>query len=225
MCGRYNLVTDAQALVDFFEVANLVDVRPRYNIAPSQDIVVVRQQQGERKLAYMHWGLIPFWAKDSTIGRHTINARAETVAEKPAFRAAFRKRRCLVPATGFYEWKRENGRKQPYNIRAADGGLFAFAGLWEQWKQDDDTVIESCTIIVTRANETVAPIHDRMPVILPADSYQAWLDPGNQDQALLKAMLEPCPSRWLSADPVSTRVNNPGNDDPDCLAPLGHGVA
>jgi len=225
MCGRYNLVTDAQALIDFFQVANRIDIQPRYNIAPSQDIVVVRQQQDERQLACLYWGLIPFWARERTIGKHTINARAETVAEKPAFRAAFRRRRCLVPATGFYEWKRENGRKQPYNIHAADGGLFAFAGLWEQWKPDEKTVIQSCTIIVTQANEAVAPIHDRMPVILPVESYQAWLDPGNEDLALLKTMLKPCPSSWISVYPVSTRVNSPYNDDAACIAPVNAATA
>lgn len=220
MCGRYNLITDAQALIDFFEVANGLEIQPRYNIAPSQNIVAVRQQNDERQLAWFHWGLIPFWAKDKSIGNHMINARAETVADKPAFRAAFRKRRCLIPATGFYEWKAVNGRKQPYNIRIGDEKLFAFAGVWEHWAPKHGKPIESCSIIVTEANEAVASIHDRMPVILHPDNYQAWLDPDYQDNAVLTAMLKPCPSRWINAYPVSTHVNKPQNDDEACIAPL-----
>ncbi len=220
MCGRYNLITDAQALIDFFEVANSLDIQPRYNIAPSQDIVAVRQHQDHRVLSWLHWGLVPSWAKDKTIGHHTINARAETVAEKPAFRAAFRKRRCLIPATGFFEWQVTNGHKQPYNIRIGNGKLFAFAGLWEHWEPNGQAPVESCTIIVTEANDAVAPIHDRMPVILHPDTYDTWLDPNYQKKEALKALLQPCPTHWINAYPVSTHVNKPQNDDAACITPL-----
>jgi putative SOS response-associated peptidase YedK len=171
-------------------------------------------------LSWLHWGLIPSWAKDKTIGHHTINARAETVAEKPTFRASFRKRRCLIPATGFFEWQATNGHKQPYNIRVGDGKLFAFAGLWEHWEPKDQPPIESCTIIVTEANDAVAPIHDRMPVILHPDTYNTWLDPNYREKEALKALLKPCPVHWINAYPVSTHVNKPQNDDAACVARL-----
>ena len=223
MCGRYNLITDAQALVEFFHVRNRLELKPRYNIAPSQEVPVVRQSGAGRELALLRWGLIPPWAKDERFGCRTINARAETVAEKPAFRDAFRRRRCLIPATGFYEWRPSDGGKQPYNIRIGDGRLFAFAGLWERWRGEDDRTVESCTIIVTNANRAVRPLHDRMPVILHPDDYGIWLDPGLRDASVLQPLLRPCPSNWITSYPVSRAVGNPANDGPECVRPVEPG--
>ena len=220
MCGRYNLIEDARALVDFFTLDNSLEMPPRYNIAPSQDIPVVRQSGEGRDLSLLRWGLIPHWAKDHKIGYRMINARAETVAEKPSFRTAFRRRRCLIPATGFYEWKKVAGGKQPYNIRMEDGGLFAFAGLWERWKGSDGNLVESCTIIVTDANELIRPVHDRMPVILDPADYGIWLDPGLQDPAQLQPLLVPHPSAGMDLYPVSSRVGSPANDDSELVQPL-----
>jgi len=214
MCGRFNLIADADALVDFFELGQAMGLQPRYNIAPSQDVAVVRETGGGRALSMLRWGLIPSWAKDPKIGYRMINARAETVAEKPSFRVALLRRRCLLPATGFYEWKVVPGGKQPYNIQVGDGGLFAFAGLWERWQG-----VESCTIIVTEANKAISAIHDRMPVILDPSDYKAWLDPQLQDTALLQPLLQPCPPGWINSYPVSPLVGNPKNDGPECVAP------
>ena len=220
MCGRFNLITDAQALVDFFALSDSLDVAPRYNIAPAQSILAVRQQDGRRTAAALHWGLIPRWSKDRKIGYKTINARAETVAEKPAFRSAFRRRRCLIPATGFFEWRTVASGKQPYNILRRDGNLMAFAGLWESWRSPDGEQIESCTIIITEANESVRPVHDRMPVILDPEAYPIWLNPDLQDPAKLQPLLRPCPAELTVAVPVSRSVGNPANDGPDCVRPL-----
>jgi len=214
MCGRFNLIADADALVDFFELGQAMGLQPRYNIAPSQDVAVVRETGGGRALSMLRWGLIPSWAKDPKIGYRMINARAETVAEKPSFRVALRRRRCLIPATGFYEWKVVPGGKQPYNIQLGHGRIFAFAGLWERWQG-----VESCTIIVTEANKAISAIHDRMPVILDPSDYKAWLDPQLQDTALLQPLLQPCPPGWINSYPVSPLVGNPKNDGPECVAP------
>ena len=163
----------------------------------------MRQIGAARELALLRWGLIPHWAKEEKIGYRMINARAETVAEKPSFRVALRRRRCLIPATGFYEWKAVPGGKQPYNIQLVDGGLFAFAGLWERWQGDAGQVVESCTIIVTEANKAISPIHDRMPVILDPSDYKSWLDPQLQDSASLQPLLRPCPPNRINSYPVS----------------------
>ncbi len=220
MCGRYNLITDAQALVDFFEVRNSLAVVPRYNIAPSQDVPVVRADAQGRELALLRWGLIPHWAKEEKIGYKMINARAETVADKPSFRDAFRHRRCLIPATGFYEWKPIEGGKQPYNIQIGKGALFAFAGLWASWKSKAGKRLESCTIIVTEANAAITTIHDRMPVILSPDDYKTWLEPKISDPNRLKPLLRPCPAPWVHAYPVSRMVGSPKNDRSECITPL-----
>lgn len=219
MCGRYNLITDAQALVDFFEVHNSLAITPRYNIAPSQEVPVVRSDTVGRELALLRWGLIPHWAKDEKIGYKMINARAETVADKPSFRHSFRRQRCLIPATGFYEWKQIKGVKQPYNIRIGKGALFAFAGLWAFWKSAGGQGVESCAIIVTEANEAISPIHDRMPVILSPADYKRWLDPTITDPERLEPLLRPCPAGWMNSYPVSRKVGSPKNDSPDCVTP------
>jgi len=222
MCGRYNLITDVPTLRDCFSLSqNLnLELKPRYNIAPSQMIPVVRQQSHVRELSLLRWGLIPHWAKDEKVGYRMINARAETVADKPSFRTAFRQRRCLIPTTGFYEWKPVTDGKQPYNIRLDDGELFAFAGLWEHWQGRGGKTVESCTIIVTDANERIRPVHERMPVILEPDDYAAWLDEDNHDPARLKPLLRSYPAERINLYPVSGRVGKPMYDDPECIRPL-----
>ena len=195
----------------------------RYNVAPTQDVPIVRATgTGGRELARARWGLVPSWAKDIAIGARMINARAETVAEKPSFRAAFKSRRCLVPADGFYEWRNGPAGKQPYRITLADGEPFAFGGLWERWdKAPDGRTVESCTIITTLANDLLRPIHARMPVILDPGDYDPWLEAGAMPPAETARLLKPFPDHRMKAYPVATRVNNPRNDDPECLEPLG----
>ncbi len=232
MCGRYNLISDAQALVDFFSLDNSMEVKPCYNIAPSQNVPAVRQGREGRVISSLCWGLIPYWAKHRKSGYRMINARAETVADKPSFRMPFRQQRCLIPATGFYEWLTVSGGKQPYNIRIGDGELFAFAGLWERWRSGDDEIaksceivksceiIESCTIIVTEANDLIRPIHDRMPVILDPADYATWLDPELHDPRLLQPLLGSYLPQGMNLYPVSRRVGSPVNDDPELVTPL-----
>ncbi|MGR9105328.1 MAG: SOS response-associated peptidase [Gammaproteobacteria bacterium] len=224
MCGRYHIIPDAPAWLKAFSLSAEAEetvsaIPPNYNVAPTQQIPIVRDnpQTGMREIVCVHWGLIPFWAKDAKIGYRMINARAETVAQKPAFRAAFRKRRCLIPANGFYEWQKRASGKQPYLIRMKDGGPFAFAGLWESWHNpDDETNLQSCTIIVTAANRFMTAIHDRMPVILSRDDYPRWLDCEHQDT---HSLLASCPDEWLEAYPVSTYVNSPRHNDSRCIEP------
>jgi putative SOS response-associated peptidase YedK len=197
---------------------------PRYNIAPTQDVVVVRADAdtGRRAASMMRWGLLPSWTKQIAGGPPMINARSETLAEKPAFRTALRSRRCLIPADGFYEWQLTpgggKGKKQPYYIHRPDGNPFAFAGLWETWKNSDSQlVIESCTIVTTAANAALASLHDRMPVILAPNDYGPWLDATVNEPAKLQHMLAPCGDDELVAEPVSTHVNRVANDDPRCI--------
>lgn len=221
MCGRYSLTTAPEAMRRLFRVKSpLPNIPARYNVAPRQDMPVVRLTNGsQRELALLRWGLIPFWAKDEKIGYRTINARAETVDVKPAFRAAFRARRCLVPADGFYEWRKENGKKRPFSIVSKGAELMAFAGLWEHWRSPKtQEVIDTFTIIVTEANELLRRIHDRMSMILHPVEYDAWLG-GSPSTA--QALLRPFPSDELNAYSVSTRVNNPANDDAACIDPIG----
>lgn len=222
MCGRYNLVTDRKTLISFFRVDRplLGEFEPRYNIAPSQYVPAIRQGDAGRELVALKWGLVPFWAKDPKIGYHTINARAETVATKPAFREAFKRRRCLIPATGFYEWSATTTGKRPYHIAMRDHSMFAFAGLWECWRKDTDQLIESCSIIVTTANDDIRPIHDRMPVILHTEDFGQWLDPHTLSTARLQTLLQPYPAGEMSSYPVGLAVNNPRNDRPECLQAL-----
>ena len=221
MCGRYSLTTPVEAVGRLFEVAERPNLPPRYNIAPSQEAPGVHSDAaGGRVLAPMRWGLIPSWAKEAKIGYRMINARAETVAEKPAYRSAFRHRRCLVPADGFYEWRKLGTSKQPYRITRADGAPFAFAGLWERWRAPDGALIDSFTIITTVANDLLRPIHDRMPVILDPADHGPWLDTDGVAPAAAARRLVACADAELAAVAVSTRVNSPKNDDPACIAPL-----
>lgn len=222
MCGRFLLNAPLEALEAQFEAVAGADFAPRFNIAPTQAVPVVKETAIGRVITLHHWGLIPSWAKDPALGGRLANARGETVAEKPSFRTAFRRRRCLVPASGFYEWQvRAGGSKQPYLIQSATGGILAFAGLWERW-EGPDGCLESCTIITTVANAFMAPVHDRMPVILAAGEYQAWLDPQTQDWARLQRLLRPCPEDALRMHPVGARVGNVRNEGPELTEPL-HG--
>jgi len=222
MCGRFTLFEADKILSKEFGVSGVPPLSPRYNIAPSQPIAAVRTPHtgGGRELALLRWGLIPSWSKDPAIGNRLINARAETVQEKPSFRNAFRRHRCLIPTNGFYEWQRQERGKQPYFVRMRDERIFAFAGLWDRWESPDDGVIETCAILTTAANAVLAPIHGRMPVILPQAEYARWLDPALKDPDSLSPLLVPFPPEGMLAIPVSPRVNAPSTDDEKCIAPL-----
>ena len=267
MCGRFTLRAASSVVAEHFALFELPPFTPRFNIAPTQPVPVIRLAPGtvpvfagtmrsmvaktglspsdderrsapRRELVFLRWGLIPAWAKDPSIGNRMINARAETVAEKPAFRTALRKRRCLLAADGFYEWQAGGRRKQPYFIRLRDDRPFAFAGLWEMWEErrgdgtgtgpnlaaDSGPVpvrsIESCTLLTTGPNDLMRPIHDRMPAILAPDDYAAWLDPAVQEPTQLLPLLRPYPSEAMVAYPVGTLVNSPANDVPECVAQM-----
>ena len=234
MCGRYSITSPPEAIQRLFQVPELPNLPARYNVAPTQDVPVVRvggDQEGPdggRHLVQLRWGLVPFWADDPMIGAKMINARAESAADKPAFRAAFRRRRCLVVADGFYEWKAppqdgsaaKGQRKQPYRIEFRDRRPFGFAGLWERWTDpQDQSVLETCTILTTEANDDLKEIHPRMPVMLSPDAFGSWLDP-EADIETAKSLLAPYPNAELTAYPISTRVNAVKNDDPSILEPL-----
>jgi len=229
MCGRYVSVSSPQILAERFRVeeVRIGNREPDYNVTPRAEVPVVAVSRGRRTLDVVRWGLVPSWANDLSIGDRLINARADGVATKPAFRRAFVKRRCIVPADGFYEWARVEGaeRKQPYFVRRRDGEPLAFAGLWEIWHDpglgDDAPRVRSCAIITTDANETLAAIHDRMPVVLRESDWDRWLDPEFHDVDTLRSMLVPAPSEEFELWPVSTLVNRPGNNGPQLLEPVG----
>lgn len=222
MCGRFSQTASPEVIAQQFALDDPPLFKPRYNIAPSQSIAAIRidPDATTRKFVMLRWGLIPSWAKDPKIGNQCINAKAETVAEKPSFRSAFKKRRCLVIADGFYEWQRQGAHKQPMWIGRRSKRPFAFAGLWEHRKPTEGEPLETCTIITTEPNELMQPIHNRMPVILAPASYDQWLDPIFQQTETLKALLRPYPSEELTAFPVSTLANNPRHDAPQCLEPV-----
>ncbi len=221
MCGRYALIASAPRLARLLGLLDLPELPPRYNIAPSQSVTAIRgSQQGGPELVMMRWGLIPGWSKTPGKDYRMINAKAETLAQRPAFRTAYRRRRCLIPADGFYEWKQLTGRKQPYYFAMEDGEPFVFAGLWERWRGPDEQIIDSCAIITTEPNNVVADIHNRMPAILGRQDHAAWLDPDLQDPEALDALLGPYESSAMTATPVSSHVNSPRNDDPRCIEPL-----
>jgi putative SOS response-associated peptidase YedK len=218
MCGRYTLRTPVNDLVGQFHIEEYPsDIAPNYNIAPTQEVAAVVEEDDKRKLEMLRWGLIPSWAKDPAIGNKMINARAETVSEKPSFRSAFKKRRCLILADGFYEWQKTDNGKQPYHIKMEDDSPFAFAGLWETWKDGEE--IRSCTIITTEANDLMDEIHHRMPVILHPEDYAMWLDPDFDEKEPLTTLLKPYPADAMEAYPVSRRVNKPSNNEPSVLEP------
>jgi putative SOS response-associated peptidase YedK len=222
MCGRFTLTDPDVDLAVQFGLPEIPDMQPRYNIAPTQPVAAVRLKAGDeaREMVMLHWGLIPFWAKDPKIGARMINARSETAAQKPSFRMAFRQRRCLVIADGFYEWQKQNGTKQPFFIRLRDARPFAFAGLWEHWEGKDASVIESCTLLTTEPNDLLRTLHNRMPVILSPGDYDLWLDPEVQQPDLIQPLLRPYAALEMEAYPVSRFVNSPGNDSPTCIEPL-----
>lgn len=220
MCGRFTLRTSVPELAQEFGLAGVPDFSPRYNIAPTQAVAAVRLDASrQRRWAMLHWGLIPAWAEDPSIGNRLINARGETVSSKPAFRQAFQRRRCLVVADGFFEWQKVSGRKQPHYIRLKEDRPFGFAGLWERWQREDQT-IESCTIITTGPNALMQPIHDRMPVILAPEAYDLWLDPDVRSGQQLEDLLRPYPADRMQAFPVGMVVNNPRNDVAECILRL-----
>jgi putative SOS response-associated peptidase YedK len=232
VCGRYVQVSSPTLLAEHFAVDEVAvePHEPDYNVAPRRSVYAVVQREPDRRvLEEMRWGLVPSWAKDLRVGDRLINARAETLADKPAYKRAFAKRRCILPADGFYEWQkrpRERGaraRKQPMFIHRRDGEPLAFAGLWEAWRDPDDPDapwVTSCVIVTTRANEVLAPVHDRMPVVLGESDWATWLDPGGSDPETLGRLLAPAPSEWFEVYPVSTAVNKPDNNSPDLVAPV-----
>jgi putative SOS response-associated peptidase YedK len=223
MCGRYRLSRRKQIIEEHFDTVTCEeDWTPRYNIAPTQPVPIIRQHPKEprRELSLVGWGLIPSWSKDASSAARMINARSETAATLPAFRDAMRWRRCVVPADAFYEWQRTGKAKQPYCFEVRDGEMFGFAGLWERWKDPTGTWVKSCTILTTTPNAVTATVHDRMPVILDPDSHDLWLDPGFTDVAAASAMLKPFDANAMRCFPVSARVSNVANDDAGCSAPV-----
>jgi putative SOS response-associated peptidase YedK len=219
MCGRFTLITDVRRIAESFGVAPALDIQPRYNIAPTQDVVAILKN-GTAHMSMLRWGLIPAWAKDETIGSRMINARAETLTEKASFKHLLRGKRCLVVADGFYEWRADGKGKTPMYITRQDEQPFAFAGLWDLWKSPDGQQIQSCTIITTEPNELMATIHNRMPAILRPGAYEDWLDPQLRDEEVLTHWLAPYPAELMKARPVSKLVNNPRNDTAEILAPV-----
>jgi putative SOS response-associated peptidase YedK len=223
MCGRYRLSRRKQIIEEHFDTAEWQDDwSPRYNIAPTQPVPVIRQNLKEpvRELSLMRWGLIPHWAKDASGAASTINARSETAATKPAFRDPIKFRRCLIPADGFYEWAKTSKSKQPYCFEVNDGNLFAFAALWDGWKDSSGEWTKTCSILTTTPNAVTSYVHDRMPVILDPDSYDLWLDPGMHNVAAISELLKPYDARLMRSYPSSSRINHVANDDGECSRPV-----
>ncbi|MGD0214278.1 MAG: SOS response-associated peptidase [Terriglobales bacterium] len=224
MCGRYRLSRRKQVVEEYFDaaVSDEPDWAPRYNVAPTQPVLVIRQNPKVpfRELSLMRWGLVPSCSKDSSGAARMINARSETAATKPAFRDALKSRRCLIPADGFYEWKRDGKAKQPYCFEVNDGSLFAFAGLWDRRKDPNGNWSKTCSILTTTPNAVTSPVHDRMPVILDPDAYELWLDPGMQNVEAASDLLRPFDARLMRCYPVSTRINSVVNDDEECSRPV-----
>lgn len=222
MCGRYTLTVDASVLATLFDLEPLFEIVPRYNIAPSQSVPIVRTgADRDREWVWARWGLIPPWARDAKIGNKLINARAETAGNKPSFRPAYMNRRCLIPADGFFEWVKTPNGKQPHYIRFADRRAFAFGGLWERWTPPDAEAIESCTILTIRPNEFIASLHDRMPVIIPPGRFSDWIATAPLRADLAEAVLVPHSADGMESVPVKRMVNSPKNDDPRCVEPAG----
>lgn len=218
MCGRFVQIDGGKGMVEHLGIfSDVMDVSPRYNIAPSTSAMVIRHTHHGMSLALLQWGLIPHWAKDSNMRSRMINARSETAAEKLSFRAAFRQRRCLIPTDGFYEWKKAGRGKQPHFIRMANQKPFAMAGLWESWSSQGEPPLETFTILTTEPNDLMRPIHNRMPVIINPDHYRKWVDPRMQDTDTLAGMMVPYPETHMEAYPVAPYLNNPRNDSPLCM--------
>ena len=224
MCGRFVFSSSREDLADAFSVAasevKADDLGPNYNVAPTQRVYAVAERDGHRQLGTFRWGLVPSWAKDPSVGSRMINARSEELADKPSFRAAFARRRCLVPADGFYEWKGPKGARQPFFVRPADGRPFAFAGLWEVWRDVEGEALRTCTIITTAANEALSWLHSRMPVVLAPDAWDVWLDADDADRDELRALLVPAPGERFAWHPVSPEVNNARSRGPHLVEPV-----
>ncbi len=221
MCGRYTIIASPEALRALFRYEEQPNFPPRYNVAPTQPIAIVRLVDGKRHFALVRWGLLPSWVKDPKTFTLLINARGESAAEKPAFRAAMKRRRCLIPADGFYEWQAAGDRKRPFYVRAKSGAPLAFAGLWETWTGPNGEELETAAIVTTRANRTLAPIHDRMPVIVPPEAFDLWLDGARSTPTTAAALIAPAPDNLLEAYEISTAVNRTANDNPKLLEPVG----
>jgi putative SOS response-associated peptidase YedK len=221
MCGRFSLASRATQVAKQFGVAHLATHGHRYNIAPLQEAVVVVCQQSIRRAALMRWGLVPSWASDPASGQKMINARSETASDKPAFRTAFRQRRCLVPVDGFYEWEHEGRQKRPWRFCRRDRNPFALAGMWEEWRGPGHSPWQTFTILTTSANALLARMHDRMPVIIPPEQYAFWLDEAETDPVRLRPLLVPCPTESMEGYPVNPVVNHPAQDVPLCFEPAG----
>ncbi len=223
MCGRYTLSSPLEIVAELFEIATpLLPLHPRYNLAPTQEapVALVREPGAPRTLEALRWGLIPYWAKEASIGNRMINARAESVADKPAYRYSFKKKRCLIPADGFYEWKKEGKAKQPYLIRRRDHHPFAFAGLWSSWRNPEGGLLETFTILTTESNPDIRGLHDRMPVVVGRDDFGLWLDPKVDDAERLKPLLKPALEGDFELIRVSKAVNSPAHDAADCVEAL-----
>ncbi|MGD8188515.1 SOS response-associated peptidase [Brevibacillus ginsengisoli] len=221
MCGRYTLVTDHETMMKRFFINGVpIDLHPRYNIAPGQMIPSIIQDKGTRRIGQLRWGLVPAWTKDDKLGYKMMNAKAETIEEKPAFRNLFARKRCIIPADGFYEWKQTKHGKQPMRMTLKNQGLFAFAGLYDTWIRPDGEKIHSCTIITTEPNRIVADIHERMPVILRPEDEGIWLDREEYDPKLLRSLLVPYDANEMEAYPVSAKVGNVRYDQPECIAKI-----
>ncbi len=220
MCGRFGLFVAPEVLEEYFSLTEPValPLEPRYNLTPGQAVAVVREHDGRRRVDALKWGLIPFWAKDATIGRRLVNARLDGVATKPAYREAWQRRRCLIPASGFYEWSEpRGGRKRPHFVRPARDPLLALAGLWERWRTPEGEKLETCVIVTVDASRELAPIHDRMPLLIPRHAHALWLDPKQSVDDALRFAAEPPP---LAVHPVGFGVNDPKNDDETLIAPV-----
>jgi putative SOS response-associated peptidase YedK len=221
MCGRYTVISNPEALRALFGYEEQPNFPPRYNIAPTQPIAIVRLVDGKRRFALVRWGLLPSWVKDPKTFTLLINARGETVCDKPAYRAAMKRRRCLIPADGFYEWQKAGDRKRPFYVRAKSGAPVAFAGLWETWQGPNGEELETGTIVTTAANGTLKPIHERMPVIVPREAFDLWLNCTDVDAKAAEALVAPAPEGLLEAYEISTAVNRTANDNPKLLEPAG----
>jgi putative SOS response-associated peptidase YedK len=221
MCGRFTLHLPPDLLAEIFGLSEIPVFPSRYNIAPTQQVAAIREKaNGLREMDFLRWGLIPSWAKDKSVGNRMINARSETVAEKPAFRKAVRLRRCIVPASGFFEWREAEKRKLPFYLRCRDGSPMAFAGMWDAWKSPEGETVESCTILTTSSNELIEPLHDRMPVILHSEEYHLWLNREITDPEKLMPVFRAYPANLMEMYPVSELVNSPRNDSPDLIKPI-----
>lgn len=218
MCGRFTQKSSPKKVAERFEVEGVPPLLERYNVAPKQKVLGIRESAAGREATFFRWGIVPSWAKDPAVGNKLINARSETVTEKPSFREAFKSRRILVPAEGFYEWARRGDRKRPFYFHMKDGEPFAIAGLWERW-EGEGGALETCTLLTTEANELLAPYHGRMPVILRPEDYGVWLDPGVRRAELLKPLLRPYPDEGMTAYAVSPLVNSPSSEGPRCVEP------